>query len=356
VKGVVMMMDLTILAVFGLGSLAYLWWGFKRLPAEHWQILATLPAVKSPDGVWSGVNITWYGLLTANAYLVAVIVLLVLLGSLGIAPLGIALLTAVLLGCCVPASRLVARLVEKKDHTFTVGGAVFVGMLITPFVVLCLNRTAGALFNFHLPLMAAYAAIAIAYAFGEGLGRLACISFGCCYGKPLADTEGWIKRLFSGRGFRFYGSTKKAAYADSLEGAELLPIQAVTSVLYIVSGLLGIGLFLSAHHLTAFLLTAGVTQGWRALSETWRADYRGAGRISAYQIMGLAGLAYAVSVALLLGSEPAAAPVFRNGLLQIWTPAVLIFLQSIWLVIFFYTGRSTVTGATVRYHVHHDRI
>lgn len=351
-----MLNDLTMLAVFGLGIVAYLWWGFKRLPAERWQILATLPDVKGSDGLWSGINLTWYGLLTANAYLVAVLVLLVLLGSLGISPLGIALLTALLLACCVPASRLVARLVEKKSHTFTVGGAVFVGMLITPFAVLFLNRTAGAMFSFHLPVMAAYAAIAIAYAFGEGLGRLACISFGCCYGKPLSTTPDWMKRLFNGRGFRFYGSTKKAAYADNLEGTELLPIQALTSVLYVISGLLGIGLFLAGHHLTAFLLTAGVTQGWRALSENWRADHRGAGNISAYQIMGLVGLAYAVAAALLLGNESVAAPIFRNGLLQLWTPAVVIFLQSIWLVIFCYTGRSTVTGATLSFHVHHDRV
>jgi len=347
---------LATLAAFGAGIGIYLWWGFRYLPAERWQIVATLPVDKTPEGAWQGVNLTWYGLLTANAYLVAVLVLLVLLGSLGVPPLGVVLLTAALLGCCVPASRLVARLVEKKAHTFTVGGAVFVGMLITPFVVLLLNRTAGVAYNFSLPVMASYAAIAIAYAFGEGLGRLACISFGCCYGKPLSAADGWIRRLFSGRGFRFYGSTKKAAYADNLEGAELLPIQAVTAVLYILSGLVGIGLFLAAQHLAAFLLAAGITQGWRALSETWRADYRGTGRISAYQIMGLLGLFYALGAAMLVGNEVLVTPVISSGLQQLWTPAVLFFLQALWVVIFFYTGRSTVTGATIRYHVRHDLV
>lgn len=351
-----MMMDLTILAVFGLGSLAYLWWGFKRLPAEHWQILATLPAVKSPDGVWSGVNITWYGLLTANAYLVAVIVLLVLLGSLGIAPLGIALLTAVLLGCCVPASRLVARLVEKKDHTFTVGGAVFVGMLITPFVVLCLNRTVGALFNFHLPLMAAYAAIAIAYAFGEGLGRLACISFGCCYGKPLASSSGLIKRLFNGRGFVFLGSTKKIAYAGGLEATEVIPIQAVTAVIYTFFGLVAAGMYLTSHHTGAFLLATMTTQGWRTFSETLRADYRGDSNVSAYQIMGVTGIVYAMTAAFFLAQESLVIPDLTAGLKSLWSPALILFLQGVWMMIFLYTGRSTVTGATLSFHVHRDRI
>ena len=351
-----MLTDLTMLAAFAAGMLVYLWWGFSHLPAERWQIIATVPAVKTPEGGWQGINFTWYGLLTANAYLVALLVLLVLLGAVGVPPLGSALLAVALLSCCVPASRLVARLVEKKAHTFTVGGAVFVGMLLTPPLVLLVNRTAGVAFGFQLPIMATYAAIAIAYAFGEGLGRLACISFGCCYGRPLAETEGWLRGLFSGRGLRFYGSTKKAAYAAGLEGVELLPIQAVTAVLYTACGLLAIGLFLGAHHLAAFLLAAGVTQGWRALSETWRADYRGTGRISAYQIMGLAGLAYAVTVALLVGAEPLAQPVFSVGLQRLWTPAIVLFLQVVWLVLFLYTGRSTVTGALVRYHVHHDRV
>jgi len=347
---------LATLAAFGAGIGIYLWWGFRYLPAERWQIVATLPIDKTPEGAWQGVNLTWYGLLTANAYLIAVLVLLVLLGSLGVSAMGIALLTLAMLLCCVPSSRLVARLVEKKAHTFTVGGAVFVGLLITPLMVLLLNRSAGVRLGFHLPVMATYAAIAIAYAFGEGLGRLACISFGCCYGKPLAASEEWLRRLFSGRGFRFYGTTKKAVYADDLEGTELVPIQAVTAVLYSISGLLAVGLFLAAQYLAAFLLAAGATQGWRTLSETWRADYRGTGRISTYQIMGLFGLFYAVGAALLVGNETVVTPVVSSGLQQLWTPAVLFFLQAIWLVIFFYTGRSTVTGATIRYHVRHDRV
>lgn len=350
------MTDMIVLACFSALILGYLWWGFTRLPAERWQVVATVPSEKTAEGGWLGINFTWYGLLTANAYLVAVLVLLVLLGSIGVPALGIAVLTVALLGICVPASRLVARLVEKKAHTFTVGGAVFVGLLATPPVVLLINRTVGAALGFQLPIVATYAAIAIAYAFGEGLGRLACISFGCCYGKPLHAVDGRLKAFFSGRGFRFYGSIKKAAYADNLEGVELLPIQAVTSILYLVSGLAAIGLFRASHYLAAFLLASGITQGWRALSETWRADYRGEGRLSAYQIMGLAGLLYAVGAALVLGSEPVTLPVFSNGLVMLWTPAMLLFLQLVWLVIFLYTGRSTVTGAHVSYHVHHDRI
>jgi hypothetical protein len=335
---------------------AYFWWGFRVLPGERWQVVASVPSVQTGQGQWKGINFTWYGLLSANAYLVAVTVLLVLMGAVGVPPLGTAILAAAMLCCCVPASRLVARIVEKKSDTFTVGGAVFVGILITPFVITAINRTAGELLAFRIPIMSAYAAIAIAYAFGEGLGRMACISFGCCYGKPLANSSALLKRLFSGRAFVFFGSTKKIAYAGGLEATEVIPIQAVTAVLYSLCGLIGAALFLSSHHMAAFLLATIVTQGWRSFSETLRADYRGEGNISAYQIMGIIGVIYAMAAAWFLGAQPGDLPDLSAGLESLWSPALILFLQGIWAVIFYYTGRSTVTGATLSFHVHHDRI
>jgi hypothetical protein len=350
-------MTTTTVLVFTAAFMAlYLWWGFRYLPAERWQILATVPAAKSePDG-WQGVNFTWYGLLTANAYLVAVAVLLALMGSVGISPLGTALLAAAILICCVPASRLVARVVEKKAHTFTVGGAVFVGILIAPLAITLLNRTAGVALSFHIPTMAAYAAISIAYAFGEGLGRLACISFGCCYGKPLTSSSPMLRRIFEGRCFIFSGNTKKIAYAGCMEGTEVIPIQAVTAALYTICGLLAAWLFLRSHYSGAFLVSTLFTQAWRSFSETMRADYRGEGKISAYQIMGVIGILYAVGAALIF-QEPVLVPTnLTAGLSSLWNPAMILFLQGIWLMIFLHTGRSTVTGATLSFHVHEDRI
>jgi len=335
---------------------AYFWWGFRMLPGERWQIIAAVPASRTEHGDWNGINFTWYGLLTANAYLVSVAVLLVLLGSVGVPPLGTAVLATFMLCCCVPASRLVARIVEKKAHTFTVGGAVFVGILITPVVIILINRTVGASFGFHIPVMSAYAAIAIAYAFGEGLGRMACISFGCCYGKPLSSSSVIIRKLFAGRSFRFFGSTKKIVYAGGLEAIEVIPIQAVTAVIYSACGLSASGLFLSGRHVGAFLLATIVTQGWRSYSERLRADYRGEGNVSAYQIMGIIGVVYALAMAFILAHEPIGNPDLSAGLSGLWNPALILFLQGIWMLIFLYTGRSTVTGATLSFHVHRDRI
>jgi hypothetical protein len=350
-----MIIEVTLLAAV-IFLTSYFWWGFSVLPGEKWQVVASVPASRTEEGNWKGINFTWYGLLTANAYLVAVAVLLVLLGSVGVSPQGTAILAAGLLCCCVPASRLVARIVEKKAHTFTVGGAVFVGILITPFVIALINRTAGTVLGFHIPVMSAYAAIAIAYAFGEGLGRMACISFGCCYGKPLAGSSGLVRRLFAGRGFIFHGSTKKIAYAGGLESTEVIPVQAITAVFYSACGLIGAGLYLSSHHTIAFLFATITTQGWRSFSETLRADYRGEGRISAYQIMGIVGVVYAIAAAYLLVNEPYGSPDLSAGLKSLWSPSLILFLQGIWCLIFFYTGRSTVTGATLSFHVHQDRI
>lgn len=350
-------MPLTVVLCSASAILAiYLWWGFRCLPAERLQIFATVPAGKSEKGAWIGINFTWYGLLTANAYLVAVMVLLILMGSVGISPLGTALLVVSLLACCVPASRLVARIVEKKAHTFTVGGAVFVGILITPALISMINLTAGTALFFPIPTMPAYAAIAIAYAFGEGLGRLACISFGCCYGKPLSSSPPLLRRIFSGHGFVFSGSTKKIAYAGGMAGVEVIPIQAVTAVLYCACGLLAAWLFLESRFSAAFLTATITTQGWRSFSETMRADYRGEGKISAYQIMGVIGVVYAAGAAILLYEPPFDLPDLSAGLSVLWNPAIILFLQSIWLVIFLYTGRSTVTGAEISFHVHKDRI
>ncbi len=334
----------------------YLGWGFAVLPREGWQIIAALPSGKSGPHHWQGTNLTWYGILTANAYLVAVTVFLALMGAKGI-PAGISLLLALALLCiCVPASRLVARVVEKKKHTFTVGGAVFVGILAAPPLVWLYNRAAAEAGATTIPVMAACAAMATAYCFGEGLGRLACISFGCCYGKPLSSCSGWLRRMFSGRCFIFFGDTRKIAYAGGLEATEVIPVQALTAILFNVCGGACGALFLAGHFRASFLTAILTTQLWRSLSENLRADYRGEGSLSAYQIMGMLASVYALVTALIMGDDGGALPHLLRGLDTLWSPQQILFLQCVWLVIFVYTGRSTVTGSTISFHVHRDRI
>lgn len=350
------MTELFLLPALCMALAGYLYWGISRLSGERWQIVAAVPLRKRNDGGWNGVNLTWYGLLTANAYIVAVAALFMLMGAVRVPFAGTAAMAAAMLFLCVPASRLVARVVEKKAHTFTVGGAVFVGILIAPWIVLFVNQTLGAELDFRISPAAALAAFAIAYAFGEGLGRLACISFGCCYGKSPADVVPWLRKIFAGRCIAFHGKTRKIAYAGNMEGEPVLPVQALTAIIYVCCGV-GAGLlFLHAHFAGAFIVTMAVTQGWRVLSETLRADYRGSGKISAYQVMGIAGIIYGSVAIFLAPATHLPQPDISSGVTALWHPAAIILLQALWLGIFLYTGRSTVTGAIVTFHVHRERI
>lgn len=335
---------------------AYLYWGIRTLSLERWQILAAVPIRKKNDDWWDGVNFTWYGLLTGNAYVVSVAVMFILMGSVGIPLAGTALMVAIMLSLCVPASSLVARIVEKKAHTFTVGGAVFVGVLIAPAAVLLVNRTLGEAFVFSISPAAALAALAIAYSFGEGLGRLACISFGCCYGKQLTSAPSWQRRIFLGRSFIFNGRTRKVAYEGGMEGIKVIPVQALTAIIYSCIALISTTLFLHSMYGLAFVLALASTQVWRIYSETMRADYRGDGTFSAYQVMGLISILYGIAVIIFTQVESSAIPDIIAGLTILWHPASILFLQAVWLIIFLYTGRSQVTGSTISFHIHQKRI
>jgi hypothetical protein len=136
----------------------------------------------------------------------------------------------------------------------------------------------------------------------------------------------------------------------------VLPVQGLTAVLYVGCGLAGIALYLHSRCAAAFVVTMAVTQGWRIASEALRADYRGGGKISAYQVMGLLAILYGGVALFLAPAVPMPQPDIAAGAATLWHPEALLFLQGLWVTIFLYTGRSTVTGATLSFHVHRDRI
>lgn len=340
-----------------LGAIYYfvLRWGFTQLPGEKWQILAALPKHKEADGQWLGTNLTAYGLVTACAYAASIALTFILLGALSLPLFDTIVAAAAILAAVIPASSLVARIVEKKAYTFTVGGASFVGVVLAPWVLAAINALSPT-GESTLPIVPTLAAFAIAYAFGEGTGRLACISFGCCYGKPLRSCRPWVQRLFRTKHFVFVGHTKKIAYAGKLHGEKVVPIQAVTCVLYVGAGLLGTLLFLTGHYAVALLLTMAVTQVWRIVSETLRADYRGGKEVSVYQVLALLSLLYAVGIVWLAPTQALTPPDIMLGFAALWQPGVIVFLQVLWLITFIYSGRSMVTGARMSLYVCEDRI
>jgi len=350
------MLDVLFVTVLAVSAFLLFGWAFKTLPQERWQIVAAVPTSEKTPHMWQGVNLTYYGVFVASAMVTSFAICLVLLAAAGMSVQAAAAIVGLVLLVCVPAAKVVAIIVERKRHTLTVGGASFLGILCAPIAVWMLDHVSLLDASSPVPVVTVLAVLSIAYAMGEGLGRLACISFGCCYGRPLAECSDLVQRLLRGRGFVFSGKTKKISYEGGLDGNEVVPVQAITAMICTSAGLVGMLLYLKGFHCAAFILTVSVTQTWRAVSETMRADYRGEGRISAYQIMAAAGLLYALGWAWLLPEVPNPATNIKTGLGALWDPAVIISLQAMWLLSFLYTGRSAVTGATMSFHVHKDRV
>ena len=188
------------------------------------------------------------------------------------------------------------------------------------------------------------------------MGRLACISFGCCYGKSLAHLRPVLRTLFTKCSFTFFGGTKKIAYQGGMEQEKVVPIQAITSIVLVLTALIGTLLFLKSRYSIALALSIGVSQGWRALSETLRADYRGPGKVSAYQGMALFMILYALVIAALLPVPAIPLPDIVAGIKVLWNPSMILFLETLWLALFLYYGRSTVTASSISFHVLRDRI
>jgi hypothetical protein len=347
-----------ILFVTGFGILTsiLLAWSFKNLPQEKWQVLAVIPYKKTPQGGWLGFNITYYGFFSGLSYMIAIALFIILMSSTGI-PLEASLLAIILmLGCCIPASKILARLIEKKKYTFSVGAAAFTGILLLPIIAIVVNRISTQ-FNRSSDLMILLlAATSIAYLFGEGIGRLACISFGCCYGKELSKSHVVVQKIFKKFFFIFYGKTKKIAYASGLEGVPVIPIQAITSMLYTLTGLITTLLFLETHFKEAFMIASSVSLAWRVYSETLRADYRGGGKISVYQTMSLAGIIYSLVLIFIISESKRLSVDITVGLQALWSPQIILLLEVIGLGTFLYTGKSMVTESHLSIYTKRDNI
>ena len=225
-------------------------------------------------------------------------------------------------------------------------------MLLTPPIVILSQPLAARYFHTTVNPLAFLSAVSLAYCWGEGIGRLACISFGCCYGKPLREVHPVVRTLLGRWHFTFFGDTRKIAYAHHLEGVPVIPVQGITAVLYSVTALAGIYAFLNNAFRSALLLALIVSQLSRCLRiPASRLPGRGPGqRLPGHESDGRAG-SRRIS---LYGRPSDAGRRFPDspGLSALWHPAILLTLQMLWIASFLYTGRSQVTGATIHFHVH----
>jgi hypothetical protein len=343
--------------VAGLAVLLFgaLFWGNRTLPAERWQMIAAVPLNKSSDGAWRGMNLTFYGFFSATASTFGVALMVVLLASLGTPLPAAAAVIGIMMLISVPASKLLAWVIEGKRNTFTIAGAAFLASLILPPGLFLAQRELAVWFDVKIYATPMLAAAAIVYALSEAIGRMACLSFGCCYGKPLREVSPRLARMFGQFALVFHGSTKKVAYASGLAEEPLIPVQTITSAVFTTAGLIGLGLFLSGHWRLAGLVPALSTWGWRALSEYLRADHRGESRISVYQVMALIAMGYLGMMLIVLRSD-GPLPNLAAGLAAVTSAAAIVALQALWVVLFLYYGRSRVTSSVVSFHVVAERV
>lgn len=326
-------------------------WAFKRLPREEWQFICSFPSHKTEAGRWRGWNLTYYGLFTALALICALLVFLLMMFSLRTPSAISVFIIAAVLAFCLPASRLTARILEKKKYTLSVGGTFFVGILIAPWIIYAAGILSKKYFAVDLSLLSAITAMIVAYSIGEGLGRLACISFGCCYGKKIDLCSSFVQKMFKKINFTFTGKLKKISYAHQWDGQQVIPVQALTAVIYVFFGLLGMYLYFHGFIVLPLLLNLFVTQIWRILSEFMRADYRGEGKISGYQIMASLSVIYGLFIVYLFRGESTVMPDITLGIKSLWNPFIIIFIFILWATTFIYTGKSKVTDSEIELRI-----
>jgi hypothetical protein len=68
------------------------------------------------------------------------------------------------------------------------------------------------------------------------------------------------------------------------------------------------------------------------------------------------GVIYGLILTLVFPANTMTAPDIVQGFNVLWQPSLIIMLQTIWIIVFVYTGRSQVTGSQISFHVIKDRI
>ena len=329
-------------------------WAFPRLHRKEWQFLAAVPVEEEgPGGSWRGMNLTFYGFFVATANAVALMLYIVLVSAAGLEIKTVFLLTGATFLICLPGARIIAGLVEGKKNTFTVAGASFAGLMTFPLVVWLINAVvAGPL----VPILPAFAGLTASYALGEGLGRLACLSFGCCCGKPVSLFSPLAETLLRPFSITFTGHTKKVSYEGKYFEEALVPVQMLTALVHAVVTVLATALYLYVMYAWSAMLAVGATQSWRVASEFLRSDHRGGGRFTAYQAMSVLSMIGAGLILKFAPETERAMPDLSRGVATLWTPEVILAVQALWLVVFFYMGRSTVTESRISFSVRPDRV
>jgi hypothetical protein len=72
--------------------------------------------------------------------------------------------------------------------------------------------------------------------------------------------------------------------------------------------------------------------------------------------MALFMILYALVIAALLPAPPIPLPDIVAGIEVLWNPSMILFLETLWMALFLYYGRSTVTASSISFHVLRNRV
>jgi hypothetical protein len=67
-------------------------------------------------------------------------------------------------------------------------------------------------------------------------------------------------------------------------------------------------------------------------------------------------IVYALGIGFLFPVPATSGADIWEGLKTLGSPFIILFLQALWAVSFFLTGRSWVTGSVISFHVFRDRV
>lgn len=338
--------EISVLLLAAMGYFVFRW-GFRNLRSEGWQIAMAIPArTNGAEGrFWPAVNFTTYGVISSIAYGLSTCVFVFLVGAMAQPLRPAALFVTLLLLVGVPASKWVARWVEgMAGHT--IGGAVF-AVLVAAIPAMGLTQWIAKAFawpTFDPGVI--MAAACIAYALGEAIGRLACLSFGCCYGRPIAQCTSLQKALYSRMTETYRGRFKKIAYAGGLNDHPVIAVQSIACALLFGVFLLSLWLFWKGLIAASIVAALGLSQLWRLYSEQLRADFRGRDGFTVYQGMALAGALLSLVFASVFASmNTTLAPSALLGWHAVTQVEVIVLCELLAVLILFYMGRSSVTSS-----------
>jgi hypothetical protein len=335
------------IALIALAGFALFRWGFRNLTGEEWQIAFAIPAriSGSERQIWPAINFTFYGVFSSIAYGLSTLAFVFLIGASG-QPLGpTAVFAGILLAVGVPASKWVARWVEGiPGHT--IGGAVFAVVVCSIPAMAITQWLTRELAWPQFDAAVVVAAACLAYVLGEAVGRLACLSFGCCYGRPIAQSTSLQKALYSRLTETYRGRFKKIAYAGGLTDRPVIAVQSIACAVLFAMFLLSLWLFWKGMLAASIVVSFGLSQLWRAYSEQLRADFRGREGFTLYQGMAIVAALLSIVLAWMYASGVVApTPSAYLGWKAVAQLEVILVCQALALLILFYMGRSSVTSS-----------